>query len=79
MHTQSNCTISAQYGQPIRLLLAHAGVEYEDKRYNIKGEAPNFDRSEWLADKFNLGLEFPNVSICMSSLLESSSSFCLLF
>ena len=79
MHTQSNCTISAQYGQPIRLLLAHAGVEYEDKRYNIKGEAPNFDRSEWLADKFNLGLEFPNVSIYLSSLQQSSSSFVFCF
>jgi glutathione S-transferase len=51
-------------------MLAHAGVEYEDKRYNIKGEAPNFDRSEWLADKFNLGLDFPNVSIRLLSLLQ---------
>merc|ERR1712137_979840 len=47
-------------GQSIRLLLAHAGVDYEDKRYNIKGEAPNWDRSEWLTDKFSLGLDFPN-------------------
>lgn len=51
-----------QLGQSIRLLLAHAGVDYEDKRYNIKGEAPNWDRSEWLTDKFSLGLDFPNVS-----------------
>ena len=48
--------------QPIRLLLAYAGVEYEDKRYNI-GPAPEYDRSEWLNDKFNLGLDFPNVNI----------------
>jgi glutathione S-transferase len=47
--------------QPIRLLLAYAGVEYEDKRYNV-GPAPDYDRSEWLNDKFNLGLDFPNVS-----------------
>ena len=60
-------------------MLAHAGVEYEDKRYNIKGEAPNLDRSEWLADKFNLGLDFPNVSIRLLSLLQWSSSNCLLF
>ncbi len=48
--------------QPIRLLLAHAGVEYEDKRYNI-GPAPDYERDEWLNDKFNLGLDFPNVRI----------------
>jgi hypothetical protein len=24
--------------------------------------APNFDRSQWLSEKFNLGLDFPNVS-----------------
>lgn len=45
--------------QPIRLLLAYGGVEYEDKRYNF-GE--NYDRSEWLNEKFTLGLDFPNVS-----------------
>jgi glutathione S-transferase len=48
--------------QPIRLLLAHAGVEYEDKRYNF-GPAPDYDGTEWLNDKFNLGLDFPNVRI----------------
>lgn len=44
--------------QPIRLLLAYTGTDYEDKRYNL---GPNFDRSEWLNEKFTLGLDFPNV------------------
>ena len=48
--------------QPIRLLLAYAGVEHEDKRYNF-GPAPDYDSSEWLKDKFNLGLDFPNVRV----------------
>ena len=42
--------------QPIRLLLAHAGVEYEDKRLKME------ERDSWLAEKPNLGLDFPNVS-----------------
>jgi glutathione S-transferase len=53
--------ISFKYGQPIRLLLAHTGIEFEDKLYAWQGD--NFDAGEWLADKHNLGLEFPNVSL----------------
>lgn len=41
--------------QPIRLLLAHAGVEYEDKRFKME------ERDAWMAEKYSLGLDFPNV------------------
>jgi len=47
-------------GQPIRNLLAYKEVEYEDKRYSC-GPAPDFDRSQWLDEKFTLGLDFPNL------------------
>lgn len=47
------------YAQPIRLLLEHAGAEYEDIRYNI-GPPPEYSRDEWLNVKFTLGLDFPN-------------------
>lgn len=50
--------------------MAYSGTEYEDKRYNI-GPAPDFDRSEWLNDKQNLGLDFPNVIIFISKTLIS--------
>ncbi|VDM31431.1 unnamed protein product [Hydatigera taeniaeformis] len=43
-----------------RLLLKYLGVEYNDKQYKV-GPAPGFDRSEWLSDKFSLGLDFPNL------------------
>lgn len=45
---------------PIRLLLHHVNVDYEEKLYKC-GPPPDFDRSEWLNDKFNLGLDFPNL------------------
>lgn len=45
---------------PIRLLLSQAGVEYDEKLYKCGGP-PDFDRGEWSKDKFNLGLDFPNL------------------
>ncbi|KAJ6646381.1 Glutathione S-transferase [Pseudolycoriella hygida] len=44
---------------PIRFLLAYLEVDYEDKRY-ILTEPPH-TRDVWLADKYNLGLDFPNL------------------
>ena len=66
--------------QPIRLLLAYAGVEYEDKRYTI-GPAPEYDRSEWLNDKFNLGLDFPNVRtfVVKMNMIEVKMMFNVMF
>ncbi|KAK7805561.1 hypothetical protein U0070_025886 [Myodes glareolus] len=45
---------------PIRLLLEYTDSSYEEKRY-VMGDAPNFDRSQWLSEKFNLGLDIPNL------------------
>lgn len=44
----------------IRYLLYYCGVEFTDKHY-AAGPGPEFDKSEWLNEKFNLGLEFPNL------------------
>ncbi len=51
--------------QSIRLLLKYAGVEFNDKRYpfgpgSTLAEVESL-RKYWLVDKFNLGLDFPNV------------------
>ncbi|XP_052035429.1 glutathione S-transferase Mu 3 isoform X1 [Apodemus sylvaticus] len=45
---------------PIRLLLEYTDSSYEEKRY-VMGDAPNFDRSQWLSEKYNLGLDIPNL------------------
>lgn len=47
-------------GNSIRYLLSHANVDYEDKLYKCGGP-PDFNRSEWLNEKFTLGLAFPNL------------------
>ncbi|XP_040854587.1 glutathione S-transferase-like isoform X11 [Ochotona curzoniae] len=44
---------------PIRLLLEYTGTSYEEKHYRM-GDAPDYDRSQWLNEKFKLGLDFPN-------------------
>ncbi|UYV82337.1 GSTM3, partial [Cordylochernes scorpioides] len=46
-------------GEPIFLLLHHVGVDFEEKRYKLL--LPKFDKSDWLKEKFSLGLEFPNL------------------
>ncbi|XP_059529608.1 glutathione S-transferase Mu 1 isoform X2 [Myotis daubentonii] len=44
----------------IRLLLEYTDSNYEEKKYTM-GDAPNYDRSQWLSEKFKLGLDFPNL------------------
>ncbi|XP_036128358.1 glutathione S-transferase Mu 1-like [Molossus molossus] len=44
----------------IRLLLEYTDSSYEEKKYTM-GDAPDFDRSQWLSEKFKLGLDFPNL------------------
>uniref|UniRef100_A0A8C6W5E8 Glutathione S-transferase n=1 Tax=Nannospalax galili TaxID=1026970 RepID=A0A8C6W5E8_NANGA len=47
-------------GHAIRLLLEYTDTSYAEKRYTV-GDAPNYDRSQWLNDKYKLGLDFPNL------------------
>ncbi|KAM8782737.1 glutathione S-transferase Mu 1-like isoform 3-T3 [Rhynchonycteris naso] len=44
----------------IRLLLEYTDSKYEEKKYTL-GDAPDYDRSQWLSEKFKLGLDFPNL------------------
>ncbi|KAK2722663.1 hypothetical protein QYM36_002997 [Artemia franciscana] len=46
--------------QPIRLLLAYTGTDFEDKYY-VCGEGPSYDKSCWFDTKHSLGLDFPNL------------------
>ncbi|XP_071474262.1 glutathione S-transferase Mu 2 [Marmota flaviventris] len=45
---------------PICLLLEYTDSSYEEKRYTM-GDAPDYDKSQWLSEKFKLSLDFPNL------------------
>ena len=60
--------------QPVRLLLSYTGTEFENKLYPV-GPAPDYAKSEWLADKEVLGLEIPNVSILYRFLILLNTIF----
>ena len=44
----------------IRYQLAYCGVNYNMVEYTM-GQAPEFNRDEWLTQKEKLGLDFPNL------------------
>lgn len=46
--------------EPIRMLLTHLEVPFQDTLYTA-GPKPDCDRSEWLNVKETLGLDFPNL------------------
>ncbi|XP_026340397.1 glutathione S-transferase Mu 3 [Ursus americanus] len=48
----------------IRMLLEFTDTSYEEKQYTC-GEAPDYDRSQWLDVKFTLDLDFPNLPYLM--------------
>ncbi|CAG9314992.1 unnamed protein product [Blepharisma stoltei] len=48
------------FAEPLRMLLTHFGVAFEDKQYTF-GPAPDFDLSSWLNAKETLGFDFPNL------------------
>lgn len=63
--------------QPIRLLLAEAGVAYEDKRYDY-GSPPKYEKTDWLEDKHQLGLAFPNLPYWIDGKMKISQSLAIL-
>ena len=60
----------------IRYQLEYSGVHYENKEY-AQGNAPEFDKSEWLTAKFNLGLDFPNIPYFMDGDLKMTETFAI--
>uniref|UniRef100_A0A2K5I3X8 Glutathione S-transferase n=1 Tax=Colobus angolensis palliatus TaxID=336983 RepID=A0A2K5I3X8_COLAP len=44
----------------ICLLQQYTDSSYEEKKYTM-GDAPDYDRSQWLNEKFKPGLDFPNL------------------
>lgn len=54
-------------------MLAYAGEEYEDKKYEV-GDGPEFNRDAWLNEKASLGLDFPNLPYYVDGDLKLTQS-----
>ncbi|RWS19273.1 glutathione S-transferase Mu 1-like protein, partial [Leptotrombidium deliense] len=63
--------------ESIRYLLHFAEVEFEDKRYTF-GSAPDYGCPEWKNDKFNLGLDFPNLPYLFDGDVKLTQSLAIL-
>lgn len=73
----SDTMFMSQYAQYARLILASVGAEWEDKLYTC-GPPPEFDRSQWLNDKPNLGLDFPNLPYLIDGDVRISQSMAII-
>lgn len=63
--------------QFLRNLLIYKGVEFEDKVYKL-GPAPDFNFTDWLKEKFTLGLAFPNLPYFIDEDVRITQSLAIL-
>jgi glutathione S-transferase len=63
--------------QPIRFCLEYANVKYNEVLYE-QGDGPEFSRECWLSDKYNLGLDFPNLPYFIDGELKFTESNAIL-
>nr|AFY08504.1 glutathione S-transferase mu3 [Panonychus citri] len=63
--------------EPIVLTLKQAKQPYEYKTYKLGG-APDYDKSEWLKEKENLGLEYPNLPYYIDGDLKITQTLAIL-
>jgi len=67
------------YAQSIRLLLAHTGTEFVEKRFNMSLTKDNdYDLSEWYNVKYSFGLDFPNCPYYIDADVKLSQSFAIM-
>lgn len=63
--------------EAMRMMLNYADVDYENVMYEC-GDAPDFDRSDWLNVKFTLGLDFPNLPYLIDGDVKLTQSISIL-
>lgn len=64
--------------EPIRVLLKYTKTDFKDQVYQVKGEAPNFDKSSWTDVKETLGLDFPNLPYLIDQKIKITQSNAIL-
>lgn len=63
--------------EPIRLLLTHLEVPFEDKMYPM-GPAPAYDQTEWQQEKATLPMNYPNLPYLADGSFYLSESWAIL-
>jgi len=64
-------------GEPIRLMLEHAGVKYDQKLF-VSGDAPGYDITCWTDVKESLGLDFPNLPYYVDGKVKITESWAIM-
>ncbi|CAF3277777.1 unnamed protein product [Rotaria socialis] len=64
--------------EPSRLTLQYTKTPYTDKMYQV-GDAPEYNRDEWLDEKFKLGLDFPNLPYLIDGDIKLTQSKAILY
>ncbi|CAG9315287.1 unnamed protein product [Blepharisma stoltei] len=64
------------YAEPLRMLLTHLGVAFEDKKYHY-GPAPDFDKLDWFNVKETLGMNFPNLPYFIDENIKLSETLAI--
>ena len=60
----------------IRYQLEYSGVDYDMKEYQ-QGNGPEFSRQDWLDEKQNLGLDFPNLPYMIDGDFSLTETFAI--
>ncbi|XP_015782382.1 glutathione S-transferase Mu 1 isoform X1 [Tetranychus urticae] len=63
--------------EPIILTLKQAKASYKLRVYKL-GDAPDFDKSDWLNEKHNLGLPYPNLPYYIDGDLKITQTLAIL-
>jgi glutathione S-transferase len=64
-------------GGSVRAFLTHLGLEFEERTY-YEGDAPDFSRNDWFAEKFSLDLEWPNLPYLIGPDFQVTNSYTIL-
>uniref|UniRef100_H2ZPT7 glutathione transferase n=1 Tax=Ciona savignyi TaxID=51511 RepID=H2ZPT7_CIOSA len=65
-------------GEPIRVMLEHLGVEYDEKKFGHYKSGDGWDRSEWRSVKFTLGFDYPNLPYLTDGDVKVSESWAIM-
>ena len=63
------------FSHPIRCLLHYVGVDFQNKMYEYH-PLPDL-KKDWLAEKFKLGIEFPNLPYYLDEEVELTESIAI--